>query len=191
MKKQLIKYTALIALCASVGAASAQRGFVGAGFAFTTLPTINSTMQIGNTEYNGTSKSSIMALGLSYTRYTSVRRGYTLHVNPITTVKETFDPDDKVQKTQTVKNSGVSFGISMFGLIATDYQSKIEVHILNYFQLCTGAAFFTGADFVGVSARYRLNSKMKISADLLPFGLYSGGFGTIGRTLNLRFYFAP
>lgn len=180
MKK--LKYTLFLAVSFLIGNAYAQRNFVGAGFGL-----LSQNYPGENIKFTGST------VHLMYTHYSSPRRGSQLDVSPLMAVKMTTV--DGKDKTLVQKTGGYSFGWSVFGLIATDYQSKLEVGLINTLRF----VYYPDIELsdinlqFGLMARYRLNPKMKLGLELAPMNmLTSYGQGiSFGPTAGFRFYYAP
>lgn len=164
MKKMNIKNLLFLTLLLPSLQLLGQRTFIGANFGTGSIGGYTSNgYTVNNTAYPGTVKSSLTTLGITFSRYSSVRRGYNLFFNPMNTLTNKFTSDDNSVKA-TDKLHGMSFGIGFFGLIATDYQSKLEVHMCNRFML----DLYSEAGFVddyGFALRYRINRKLKAALD--------------------------
>lgn len=182
--KNIYKNIVVLAMLCTISYSSfAQRSFIGASFGFNSYKT-NFTQD----KFAVTS----LAPSLHYMRYSSVRRGYSINASPLYlgNIKTT---DHITSKTTTDKLSGMGLGVSVFGLIGTDYQSKLEFGLINTLGVNIYKNSFLGAINLdlGLMARYRLNSKMKIQFQTNPITLWDLSNAVVNMNASLGFYFAP
>lgn len=193
MKKIItMKMVSIALLGFLVTVVNAQRTYFGVGLGYESLGSTSAELNKNSATYSGSQKSSLTSIGLSLTHYTSARRGYTLSVNPVTTFKSSFTSSDG-SYSSTTKTSGPSFGLGLFGLIATDYLSKLEVHMCNFFTVGPlQNEFFFSSDF-GLAVRYRINKKFKVALDLYPLSIYAGEQVTTvtSKNVGIKLYYAP
>ncbi len=197
MKKLLILISVYTLAFGATNNLSAQRTWFGVGFGYKDLyepVTSYYDMQTGKS-FTGHSTGRLVYPGLYLSHYSSPRRGINLSLNPVTSYKYCFTSTDGGDYNMQ-KASGISMGFGLFGLIASDYQSKIEVHMCNQFSM----GFLNGdvsenfymLDIVGLSARYRISRHMKVSADVYPLSIYSGNYSaSLGLNGAVRFLYSP
>lgn len=184
MKKiiQYISISALTLLC--VCDVNAQRNFIGGGITY---------MNRNTNGYDYTRKYSAIGATLTYTRYSSVRRGFALNVTPFLTGSGTYK-DESLNTSSNLKSTGYGVGLSVFGLLGSDYQSKLEWGLINTagFDVHPSAEFINVSMDFGLMARYRLNSKMKIHATFSPVSAgFTDEFVAFRPVFGLQFLYAP
>lgn len=182
--KNTLKNILILSAFVCVGkSAFAQRSFVGASFGFNSYKLNFEDESIGVTS---------MAPSIHFMRYSSVRRGYSVNASPIYlgNVKTT---DNATSKSTSEKLSGFGLGVSVFGLIGTDYQSKLEFGLINTLGLALYKNQYLGAINMdlGAMVRYRLNSKMKLQLQTNPITYRDFSTLNINMNASLGFYFAP
>jgi hypothetical protein len=166
----------------------AQRSFIGGGITFMNR---NQSYTDFSSEYSR--KYNAVGTTLSYTRYSSPRRGYAFNVTPFLTGTGSYSEIDNGTGTKgDLKSTGYAVGLSVFGLLGSDYQSKVEWGLINNagFDIHPGAEFINASLDFGVMARFRLNSKMKIHTSFYPlkssFSLLS-----FNPVFGVQFLYAP
>lgn len=178
-----LKKWAFIAVlgCGLSSSVLAQRSFIGAGVGLLSLNYPGSDVKISG-----------LTTHLTYSRYSSPRRGMCFDVSPLMALKAKYTDFDN--KTVTQKLGGISLGYSVFGLIGSDYQSKMEVGLINTLRADILNNYATSNFYMSIGAmvRYKLNSKMKLALDINPLTIGSNiGGMSLGPTTAVRFFYAP
>ena len=185
LMKNLFKYISIAAITLLfVAQANAQRSFIGGGFTY---------MNRNVSGYDYTRKYSAMGATLTYTKYSSVRRGFALNVTPFLSGSGTY-LDETLNQENELKSTGYGIGLSVFGLLGSDYQSKFEWGLINTagFDVHPGAEFLNVSMDFGLMARYRLNSKIKIHASFSPVSAaFTDEFVAFRPVFGLQFLYAP
>jgi hypothetical protein len=186
MRKQIFKIILLLCFCYCGHILKAQRSWYGLGVGFKDL---SATGAYNYTSGNGgTQTGTVMLPGIYYSNYSCARRGITYSLNPITSIKAKVSGDGT---TENFSTQGVSVGIGFFGLIASDYLSKLEVHFCNNIVLGDlPNEFFVMVD-IGAALRYRVSKNIKICVDAYPLSYYEGTNVSMGFSSNFRVLFAP
>jgi hypothetical protein len=167
---------------------NAQRSFVGGGITYMNR---NESSIDFNSEY--TRKYSAVGTTLTYTRYSSPRRGYAFNVTPFLSGSGTYSDFYNGSGTKgDLKSTGYAVGLSVFGLLGSDYQSKVEWGLINNagFDIHPGAEFMNASIDFGVMARFRLNSKMKIHTSFSPLKT-SFNLLSFNPVFGVQFLYAP